>query len=295
MVASLRMVRRDESRKERVMARNRRLKKQDGDAYYHVMSRTSGSRFLFAKGRMKRRIAELLARSAEFSGVELKAYCIMDNHFHAVCKVAKPDGPVPEEEVVRRIGVLKGEAFAAELATRWAEQREGGLGGLADAAVNAWRGRMNDLSQFAKTFKELVNIAFKTMPEGDPGYSGGLWGGRFKSTLVEGGRHLAVCVRYVELNPVRAGIVARARDYAYSSGDSSEAPAGAAGSVPCGDAWLMKRVAQVGGGVIFGSFGFVQGAAAEFGACFRGRPTARAVCGDAYSTHGHRLAKRGAA
>lgn len=37
---------------------------------------------------------------------------------------------------------------------------------------------------------------------------------RFKSTLIEGGRYLEICRRYVYLNPVRAGIVKHAADYA---------------------------------------------------------------------------------
>ena len=39
---------------------------------------------------------------------------------------------------------------------------------------------------------------------------------RFKSTLVEDGRYRALCMRYVYLNPVRAGMVKHASDYAWS-------------------------------------------------------------------------------
>ena len=53
--------------------------------------------------------------------------------------------------------------------------------------------------------------------QGSVPYVGSIWSGRFKSTLVEDGRYLATCIRYVELNPVRAGMVTRADAYAYSS------------------------------------------------------------------------------
>jgi putative transposase len=46
--------------------------------------------------------------------------------------------------------------------------------------------------------------------------SGHLWQGRFKSTVLDE-IHLWNAVRYVERNPVRAGIVERARDYRWSS------------------------------------------------------------------------------
>ena len=37
--------------------------------------------------------------------------------------------------------------------------------------------------------------------------SGTLWEGRFKSTLIDSERYLLTCSRYIELNPVRAGMV----------------------------------------------------------------------------------------
>ena len=88
------------------MARTRRIK-WDRDAHYHLMSRTNDRRFLFSKGRVKGEIVSLLRKAAAFSGVRLEAWCVMDNHFHIVCEVVKPDEPVPEAEVIRRIGVLR--------------------------------------------------------------------------------------------------------------------------------------------------------------------------------------------
>ena len=47
--------------------------------------------------------------------------------------------------------------------------------------------------------------------------SGALWEGRYKSMLVDSESYLLTCYRYIELNPVRAGIVRQAKDYPYSS------------------------------------------------------------------------------
>ncbi len=47
--------------------------------------------------------------------------------------------------------------------------------------------------------------------------SGTLWEGRFRSCLVESTQYLLHCYRYIELNPVRAGIVEDPADYAWSS------------------------------------------------------------------------------
>jgi putative transposase len=46
---------------------------------------------------------------------------------------------------------------------------------------------------------------------------GTLWCGRFHSSIIDTDTYLLACLRYVELNPVRAGIVSRPADYAWSS------------------------------------------------------------------------------
>ncbi|MEI6802958.1 MAG: transposase [Burkholderiales bacterium] len=47
--------------------------------------------------------------------------------------------------------------------------------------------------------------------------SGTLWEGRYKSTVVQSERYLLACMAYIDLNPVRAGMVERAQDYPWSS------------------------------------------------------------------------------
>lgn len=46
---------------------------------------------------------------------------------------------------------------------------------------------------------------------------GTLWQGRFKATVIDSERYFMTCSRYIELNPVRAGIVANAAEYRWSS------------------------------------------------------------------------------
>jgi putative transposase len=47
--------------------------------------------------------------------------------------------------------------------------------------------------------------------------SGYLWQGRFKSCLVQSEDYVLACYRYIELNPVRAGLVRRPDEYPWSS------------------------------------------------------------------------------
>ena len=270
------------------MARTARINK--ASANYHIMSRTNGKRFLFRDGKLKSAVVGILQRVSDFSGVKVHAYCMMDDHFHLVCNIVKNDEALPEKEVIRRIGRLKGNVYAAKIAEKLLSLRKGDAYEQAEAELDKWRRRMNDVSEFTKTFKELVNIAYKK----DHPYCGSIWSGRFKSTLIEDGKYLRDCIRYVEFNPVRARMVSQAKDYAWSSRNAtgSDIPMG---SVPKGEAWEMKRWVQVGSGKIFGSREFVETEIGISGGCFHGCPvTARQVAGSAYAAYGQRLAKKSA-
>ena len=49
------------------------------------------------------------------------------------------------------------------------------------------------------------------------GGSGTLWESRYKSSPVQTDQYLLSCCRYIELNPVRAGLVVKPEEYAWSS------------------------------------------------------------------------------
>lgn len=49
------------------------------------------------------------------------------------------------------------------------------------------------------------------------GRTGTLWEGRYRSTLIQTESYLLACMAYIDLNPVRATLVAQARDYPWSS------------------------------------------------------------------------------
>jgi putative transposase len=47
--------------------------------------------------------------------------------------------------------------------------------------------------------------------------TGTLWEGRYKATLIDSETYLLTCMRYIELNPVRAAMVEHPSDYPWSS------------------------------------------------------------------------------
>ena len=146
---------------------------------------------------------------------------------------------------------------------------------------------MNDISEFMKTMKELYAIWYNREYD----YCGSIWSGVFKSTMVEGGRYLEYCRRYIMMNPVRAGIVSQVKDYRWVWGADLEETEGFAGCLP---EWsVMVRVAQVGAGKIFGSEAFVRKWIYGLGDKFlAARTAAHAVGSIGFSSHGWRLANK---
>ena len=269
------------------MARTSRIRKDS--ANYHIMSRTNAKAFLFDDGRIKSSIVGILQRVAAFSGVKLHAYCIMDDHFHIVCNITKSETPISEQLIIERIGILKGRAAAEDFAKSLSAIRKTkSHKKRIEEELDRWRARMEDVSEFTKTFKELVNIAYK---KNHP-YCGSIWSGRFTSTIIESGEYLRNCIRYVEYNPVRARMVTQAKDYAWSSQNATAAHI-SMGSVPMEDEWVMRRWVQIGSGKIFGSRGFVEIEIGINGGCFNGcRVKARQVAGLAYAAFGQRLSRK---
>jgi len=49
------------------------------------------------------------------------------------------------------------------------------------------------------------------------GRTGTLWEGRFRASVIESDRYLLACSRYIEMNPVRAGLVGEPAQYRWSS------------------------------------------------------------------------------
>lgn len=74
-----------------------------------------------------------------------------------------------------------------------------------------------DASGGLSRMMQAVNRAYVRRVNDRHGRTGTLWEGRFHSTLVDTDRYLLACQRYIELNPVRAGMVAHPGDYRWSS------------------------------------------------------------------------------
>jgi putative transposase len=65
------------------------------------------------------------------------------------------------------------------------------------------------IQRLAQRYVRTINRTYRR--------TGTLWDGRYKAGLVDTERYLLTCMRYIELNPVRAHMVAHPSDYAWSS------------------------------------------------------------------------------
>lgn len=70
-------------------------------------------------------------------------------------------------------------------------------------------GISNLMKRLGQCYVQRVNRTY--------GRTGSLWEGRFRSCLVQADNYLLACQRYIELNPVRAGMVNKPGDYRWSS------------------------------------------------------------------------------
>ena len=278
------------------MARVRRII-ATGDGYYHVISRITGQQFLLKDKALKEALVDAIDRSAQFSGVSVLSYCIMDNHFHLLCHIPQFDvGTVPNEMVIERVGCLKGQEKMKDFKEHLERLAQKGKMAECEAEIERYRRRMYNLSEFVKTFKEVFSRRFKEKT----GYIGQIWTERFKSVLLEDGNAVRRCAAYIELNPVRAGIVSMREEYRWNS--VGAARAGDEFAARCvtlrrrlldgeceSEEWMMKRCVQLSAGVILGSVKFVQAALEANQPKLRSsRLKPREVIGEIYASHGYK-------
>ncbi|MEI6676893.1 MAG: transposase, partial [Verrucomicrobiota bacterium] len=187
---------------------------------YHCISRVVDRRFVFEE-RECEAFRMYLRMYENFSGCRVLSYCVMSNHFHLLLEVPPmADGGLSDGELLQHLGGLYSEAVVAGVAAELAEARKlsiGEIDGSADARVAAIHARftyrMHDLSEFMKGLLIRFTRWFNRVHS----RSGTLWEERFKSVIVESGVAARTMAAYIDLNPVRAGMVKDPADYRWSS------------------------------------------------------------------------------
>jgi REP element-mobilizing transposase RayT len=144
--------------------------------------------------------------------LQVITFCIMSNHFHILVEVPRRPEVLPgDDELIALIRETQGNAAADTVAhwfERWSAQ---GNRQAIDQERERWFAQMWDVSRFMKVLKQRFSQWFNG--RGPVRRKGTLWEERFRSVLVESGEALQTMAAYIDLNPVRAGLVDDPKDY----------------------------------------------------------------------------------
>ncbi|MSU37176.1 MAG: chemotaxis protein CheW [Pedosphaera sp.] len=198
----------------------------DGPGVYHCVSRVVDRRFIFGVTEMEM-FLRFMREYEQFCGVRVLTYCLMSNHFHVLLEVPQRPKIMPDvEEIMNRLSRLSGAAISEEKARKMLAMFEAAKDPRGGAEyLEQFCNRMWDLSSFVKLLKQRFTQWFNRKS----GRKGTLWEDRFKSILVEGeGDALMTMAAYIDLNPVRAGLVNDPAEYRWSG--YGEAMAGRRGA-----------------------------------------------------------------
>jgi putative transposase len=163
-------------------------------AIYHVMSRTVLDGFVLGDIE-KEYMLKLIKHLSKIYFSEVLGFCLMGNHFHLLVKMV-PENEFSDDDLKMRYESYYGSGKAPT-----------------DGQLPMLRQKWSNLSEYVKEIKQTFS-RFYNKRHGRRGF---FWSERFKSLIVEKGETLINCLAYIDLNPVRAGIVEKPEDYRWNS------------------------------------------------------------------------------
>ena len=180
-------------------------------AYYHCISRIVDRRFVL-EAREKEIFVRIMRGYEAYCGVRIITFCVMSNHFHILLEVPRrpPKELLPSDaELVDRLREAQCSYGASTLEQRLEMLRTSGDHQRAEELRERFFSTMWDVSYFMRVLKQR----FSQWYNGAHDRKGTLWEERFRSVLVEADVALQVVACYIDLNPVRAGLVTDPKEY----------------------------------------------------------------------------------
>ena len=184
-----------------------RLKLPGRITVFHAISRTVGGMPLLDE--LSREVlVGMIWKLALFCGVEIITYCVMSNHFHILLRVPEP-AQLTDAQLLERLEWLYGAKGALTLLAREAMTERGKID---EDIRRKLLERMGDVSAYMKELKQRFSRWYNRRHD----RFGTLWAERFKSVIVEDQpSSLEAVAAYIDLNPVRAGMVEDPKDYRF--------------------------------------------------------------------------------
>lgn len=186
----------------------------DGQHITHCLSRIIDRQFRLGEEE-KRHFLKLMRRLETFSGIRVLTYCLMSNHFHLLLDTPERESVLPQndQQLLSRVAALYGKDYASKIERELEDCVKDGRTQRAEQIRKGFTDRMGDLSRFMKDLKQRFTQWYN--PRNDR--KGTLWEDRFKSVVVENTHEALLAISaYIDLNPVRAGIVDDPKDYRWS-------------------------------------------------------------------------------
>jgi putative transposase len=159
---------------------------------------------------------QIMRSQAAFAGMEVLTYCFMSNHFHIFVRLdPKATELLDDAGLVGRFRALYGSKKCASLGLDADDLEVILKNNRASAEVirRRLKARMGDISVFMREFKTRFTFWYNEKHD----TVGTFWAERFRSVVVEADTEAQRMVAaYIDLNPVRAGLVEDAADYGFS-------------------------------------------------------------------------------
>jgi putative transposase len=187
--------------------RTARIKLVEQAAVYHCISRVVGGQLLLDES-CRKKLTQILFPLSRFCGLQIITYCMMGNHFHLLLRVPlRPE--LSDTELLQRLDGFYGGKGAPTVLVREVLEKRGSLDPRLRQSLQE---RMGDVAAFMKEFKQRFSRWYNRQS----GRFGTLWAERFKSLLVEDSPGaVRTMAAYIDLNPVRAGLVRDPKDYRF--------------------------------------------------------------------------------
>ncbi len=181
---------------------SKRLKVVGAGCYYHLCSRITGERnhYLFTDVD-KENGMKLVKEISELFFLEIISMCWMDNHWHIVLYSPSDNEKPSIQEIAEKYNSYYNDNKHF-LNYKFAPKKTELMGE-----------KLMDISYFMQLFQHKFTKYINRVHN----RRGTIWAERFKSTILEGTQALWSCVKYVELNPVRAKMIEDPADYRFST------------------------------------------------------------------------------